>query len=236
MSNMPNYSNINYRQFQHTVAGKATIGSTLHTLYGMDAFMKLSEPSQADNPALLIDDEYIIPIISETDKSSYGVNIKKGDMFAIAKLPKESDPNFKQYTVSGNDTAINFKDITSVNKYIDAVGVMEKSEIDIITTPDNIFQPTPTKDDTPAMNALKQAVCEKHIDIDKYEMRFGSNFNNDKRLFNKNSISLPMLTRLCNGLDIKASLTLEDKESNTPNPIGRSITIELTGGSDNDDE
>ena len=138
--------------------------------------------------------------------------------------------------MSGNTSAIDMRQRRSIGAYIDGVGEIEKSETDIITSPDNIFQPKPGDNDTPAMAALKQAVCEKHIDIDKYDMRFGANFNNDKRLFNKDSISLPMLVRLCNGLDIKATLTLEDEAEDTPNPIGRKITAELTGGNNEDGE
>ena len=86
------------------------------------------------------------------------------------------------------------------------------------------------------MKALKTAVLEKRIDLDKYEPRFGSNYNNDKRLFNKNTISLSMTKRLCEALDIKATLILEDKSPDVPNPIGRTIKVDLTGGIPGDGE
>ena len=90
------------------------------------------------------------------------------------------------------------------------------------------------------MKALKEAVTDKHIDLDKYEPRFGSNYNNDKRIFNKPNISLAMLVRMCNALDIKATLTLEDQQmpdgAETPNPIGRTISVELTSTDGGDGE
>ena len=48
---------------------------------------------------------------------------------------------------------------------------------------------------------------------------------------------MQMLERLCKGLDIKATLTLEDKDAGVPNPIKRKITVDLTEqqGGDVDD-
>ena len=37
-----------------------------------------------------------------------------------------------------------------------------------------------------------------------------------------------MLVRMCNALDIKATLTLEDKNRDVPNPINKSISVEIT--------
>ena len=85
------------------------------------------------------------------------------------------------------------------------------------------------------MKALKNAVLDKHIDLDKYEPRFGSNYNNDKRLFNKSTISLIMLKRVCEALDRDATLTLSDKSDDVPNPIGRTIQVKLTGGVSEDE-
>lgn len=231
---MPNYELPNtYNPFSNTaIFGKATINNQLFSLTDMERYRQFADTYQGDRPAVVINDEYILPIRTEADKSSYGISIKPDQMFAFARLPKQDSDDFSQYTMSGNKSAIDMRTMSKIEDYLDGVGKMEKSETDIITNPDNIFQPKPGENDTPAMTALKQAVCEKHIDIDKYDMRFGANFNNDKRLFNKDSISLPMLVRLCKGLDIKATITLEDKDGNTPNPIGRKITAELTGGND----
>ena len=54
-----------------------------------------------------------------------------------------------------------------------------------------------------------------------------------------NDISLKMLVRMCNALDIKATLTLEDQDSDLgeiPNPIGDSISVELTSRSSEAEE
>lgn len=130
---------------------------------------------------------------------------------------------------------IDFDNSTSIHDMMEKQRIVRTLERDILTSPDNIFSPKIFDDDSPEMKALKTAVLEKHIDLDKYEPRFGSNYNNDKRLFNKSNISLSMTKRLCEALDIKATLILEDKNEDVPNPIGRKITVELTGGMPSDE-
>ena len=125
---------------------------------------------------------------------------------------------------------IDFDNITSIHDMMEKQNVVRSLERDILTSPDNIFEPKIFDDDAPEMKALKTAVISKHIDLDKYEPRFGSNYNNDKRLFNKTSVSLPMTKRLCNALDIEAVLILRDKSPDVPNPMGRVIEVNLTGG------
>ena len=86
------------------------------------------------------------------------------------------------------------------------------------------------------MIAFKQAIIDKHIDLDKYEQRFGVNYNNDKRLLKKDSITFGKLRDMCNALDIKATIEFRDANPNVPNPIGRVITAEITGESANVEE
>ena len=78
------------------------------------------------------------------------------------------------------------------------------------------------------MVALKTAVNNKHIDLDKYEHRFGENYANDKRLFNKNNISLGKMKTIANALDMDITLTIKDVPD-APNPIGEVIEVKLTG-------
>ena len=125
---------------------------------------------------------------------------------------------------------IDFDNAKNIHDMMEKQRIVRTLERDILTSPDNIFTPKIFDDDSPEMKALKTAVLDKHIDLDKYEPRFGSNYNNDKRLFNKNNISLSMMKRMCEALDIEATLILTDKSSDVPNPIGRTIEVKLTGG------
>lgn len=214
--------------------GKATINGKMYSLTTPQNFECFKDTFKDENVAIVVGD-HILPVLPESDKASNGINMSttKTQMIAIARLPAEGSDEYAQYTMSGNKTATDFRDKKSIASYMEAYGKLERDEIDILESPDNLFQPRPSKDDTPAMYALKQATCEKRIDIDKYEHRFGANFNNDKRVFNKHDITLKMLTRMCDNLDMEAELVIRDTSPNVPNPIGRSVSILLTGGDNN---
>ena len=75
----------------------------------------------------------------------------------------------------------------------------------------------------------------KNIDINKYEQRFGKNFNNDKRLFNNPTISLSKLETIAKALDMKLTLVIEDDNASVPNPMGDKVVIDLIPGDDIDE-
>ena len=135
-----------------------------------------------------------------------------------------------------SNNIIDFTNLQSIKEVINKQSKLRNMERSILTTVDNIFNPATHPNDAPEMVALKEAVREKHIDLDKYSQRFGNNYNNERRLFNNNTITLIKLKSMCNALDIKATLTLEDASPDVPNPINKTITIELTSGGDDNAE
>ena len=126
---------------------------------------------------------------------------------------------------------IDFGAAENMRGYIQTKQRLANAERSILTSIDSVFMPEISENDTPEMIALKQAILDKRIDLDKYEPRFGPNYNNDKRLLKKNSITFGKLRSICNALDMKATITFEDANPDVPNPIGRVITAELTGES-----
>ena len=124
---------------------------------------------------------------------------------------------------------IDFGAVDNMREYIMTKKRLANAERAILTNIDNIYVPETTPDDTPEMIALKQAIADKHIDLDKYEQRFGPNYNNDKRLLKKNNITFRKLRSVCKALDMKATIIFEDANPDVPNPIGRAITAELVG-------
>lgn len=216
----------NHNPFCNGLIGKTVIDGQMHDVTNICNYSKLAETMTA--PAVLINNQYIVPIKPDSSRG-YGITIKSNMPFAIAKLPKEGSDELQKYTTQ-NPEFSDWREIKTMRDYTAASNMQYTAEVNTITSPDNIFKPTPTNEDSPAMYALKEAVCSKGIDIDKYSMRFGANFNNDKRLFNKNTISIGKLTRLCEGLDIQATLILQDKDTDTPNPMKNAIKVELTNG------
>lgn len=172
-------------------------------------------------------DGLIYPIKSKND-NSVGVYIDGPFGFL-------TDPSEDQIDLYKSDLhVVDFGSASSTQEFIEKNNEYRDKEREILTTPDNIFVPQIKEEDMPEMRALKEAVISKNIDIDKYAHKF-DRFNNDKRLFNENTISMKKLKTTCDALDIKATLILEDKSSNVPNPMNNKIEVVITRG-DHDDK
>ena len=199
---------------------KAKIDNAIYDVITLDEYLK--DPSAYGSyTAINGQDGYVYPIRTKTDNRPGFYPTGALDFF---KPPVGGEANI--YT---QQNVINFNDATSLREIIKTQQKLAGEERTILTTIDNVFAPEVAPDDTPEMKALKQAILDKHIDLDKYEPRFGPNYNNDKRLLKKNSITFGKLRSIANALDIKVSMTIEDASPDVPNPIGRSINIDITG-------
>lgn len=165
--------------------------------------------------------DYVLPLRAKNDTRP-GV-YRGGNVLLIVKNPSQDEQS--NYS---KDNIIDFGSACDMKELISRQNALREMERSIVTTVDNIFCPQIRETDTPEMVALKRAVAAKGIDIDKYESRFGPNFNNDKRLFDKPSVTLTKLKSLCNALDISATLTLRDASEDVPNPMREEIVIPLT--------
>lgn len=130
-----------------------------------------------------------------------------------------------------SENIIDFENVNNLKESIEKHAELMNAERTILVSPDNIFTPIIKEDDTQIMKLIKEAIIKKNINLDNYKSRFGSNYNNDKRLFEQNSITFLKFTNLCDVLDIKFSISLEDKKD-APNPIGCKLTAYITGGED----
>ena len=214
---------------------KANIDGKLMDVVSLSEYTKNPDLYSTEYTAIEFDDiNVVLPIKNKNqfDKQSPGVIIKSKGLFHEVVLPK--DEVMDKYSM---DHVIDLSDASSIGELMKKQQQIKDIEHDMLTTIDNKFQPKIGENDSPAMKALKTAVIEKGIDINKYAPRFKDNFGNDKRHFVKDKISMQMLERLCKGLDIRATLTLEDMNEDVPNPIGRQITVDLTDTeASNDDE
>lgn len=172
---------------------------------------------------------HIYPIVPFTSADA-GLRYRKSAPVFFANVPEGTEDEYDANKV------IDYSKANTYKQFVETQNMVKELERDILTSPDNIYVPPEDQNDSPAMKALKEAVIDKKIDLDKYEPRFGSNYNNDKRIFNKQNISLPMLVRMCNALDIKATLTLEDQSGEVPNPMNNTISVEITSANSNDEE
>lgn len=163
---------------------------------------------------------YIYPIRGKSDTRA-GVYIS-GPFFKV------KEPDVDEVHLYSRDNVTDFTNPKGIGDLIKKQNKVKDQERTILTNPDNIFQPPIRPEDSPAMQALKQATIMKNIDLDQYAGRFGSNFNNTKRLYNNPTISLNKLVYICDNIDVKITVTLEDASPDVPNPIGHPISMQLT--------
>lgn len=189
----------------------------------------LSRTTSEDNNYVgVIDDGIIYPLRNASDKRPGFY--KRSIMYGRYRRPTETE--IDDYKVT-DDNIVDFSDKKHIQEVIEAQNRLRNMESTVLTSMDNITIPQPNQNDSPEMIGLKEAIRCKHIDLDKYSQRFGPNYNNDRRLLDKNSITLTKLVTYGNALDMKITLTFEDKEPGVPNPIGKKITVTVTDTSDN---
>ena len=206
---------------------KANIGGFMYDVISLDEYYKNPELYN-QYTAIMYGDGYVYPIRNRNDYRP-GFYVTGGFDFFKHPVGEES-------AIYSQQNVIDFHNPTNYKELIQAQQKLASAERSILTTIDNVFTPEIDDNDTPEMKAIKQAILDKHIDLDKYEPRFGPNYNNDKRLLKKGSITFGKLRSICDALDIKATITFEDANADVPNPIGRVITTELTGNTVNVEE
>lgn len=209
---------------------KAKIYDTIYDVISYDEYMRSPEFYQQNSVAIRGGDGYLYPLRTNPNDMRPGF-VDIGPM-TIFTPPGAADTRFYS-----DRNIIDFSQAGCLKEVIEAQNALASAERTILTTVDNLFVPPVNPNDYPEMLLLKEAITKKHIDLSKYEPRFGPNFNNDKRLVRKTSITFDKLKRFCKALDIKASLIMEDAGPDVPNPIGEKLEICITTDTDlNDDE
>ena len=202
---------------------KSKIQNRIYDVMSFDDYIKNRD--NVDPSFLAVrDGDYMYPIRPKTSNLP-GIYMMSPDLYRFKDPVTEEDK--EEYSIKN---IINFEDAKSIKEIIIKQNKLKNAERTILTTPDNIFVPVIGEDDSPEMAGIKEAVIAKKIDIDKYQGRFGSNFSNDKRLFNDKSITLTKLKTMFKALDMKGTLIIEDLNEEVPNPIGRKIVVDLLGG------
>ena len=103
---------------------------------------------------------------------------------------------------------------------------LASAERNILISKDNIYNVNIKETDTPEMKLFKEALNKKSIDIMSYKPRFSSDFSNDIRVIQGDSITFGKLKKLASILDMNIELTISDKE-NAPNPIGEVLHAQI---------
>lgn len=198
---------------------KVTIGNCIYDVITFE--------DACHNPVLLdqctavtINDGYVYPYRSKTDVQPGIYNAGPYMQFVEPKTETERD-------IYSDSHIIDFSNASDIREIMSKQAELMNQERNILTSIDNKFVADIGQNCTPHTAALKMAINEKGIDLDKYESRFGPNFNNDKRLLKRDDITMNKFMMFLSKLDMAATLTIRDANPNVPNPIGREITIEL---------
>jgi hypothetical protein len=125
---------------------------------------------------------------------------------------------------------IRFTDIKSMQELITKTEKFRANSNQELESPDQITRPTLKEKDTPVMRAFKEAITSKNMDLDKYKDRFGENYPNDKRKMNETDITLFMIERFAQRLDMNVDIIFSDAEGNIPNPMGKTIKVNVVPG------
>lgn len=198
---------------------KMIIGSTTYDVVKFETIAH--NPDLVDShTAFNIDDGYIYPFRNKTDTRPGVYDL--GPFYKFVKPQTEEEK--EAYSA---DKMIDFSDSESILDVMSKQAALMNQERTILTTVDNKFIADIGPNDTPHTKALKQAINDKGIDIDKYEGRFGANFNNDRRLLKKSDITMNKFITFLEKMDLTATLTIKDASPDVPNPMGHEITVNL---------
>jgi hypothetical protein len=151
-------------------------------------------------------------------------------IYSAGPLNFEITPNEREEANYKNIPIVTISSNDDIQTILEKENVLSKLAEPWITNPDNITQINIKENDEPGMKCLKSAINSKHCDIDRYNQRFGQNFPNDKRQLKNSSVTLKIIDRYCDNLDMEAILTIRDKEPGVPNPMKHPISISLTTG------
>lgn len=189
--------------------------------------------SLLENSGLLIDGT-VYPFKKKTDRGPgiYDTGMSCGlTKLYVIQEPK-TEEEIKEYDIKTNSVDFNNKDnLAAYMKKMDSLKQMERS---ILMNVDSVYKPVIRPDDTKEMKAFKYAVGLKNCDITAYKDRFGSNYNNDKRLFEKDSITMKKMSYLTDILDMNVEIIFRDKSPDVPNPMGKEVRVCLDDTNDFD--
>lgn len=206
---------------------KAKIDRRILDVVDQDEFVRrtIANPEVArelaDDTAVQAPNGMVYPVTRQYSPEVPGVTDVGPMLLYSTPDGMQDDPQYQDSNI------IDFENVGSLQEAIAKQAELDNAERTILISPDNIFIPVVQENDTPEMAILKKAMARKQIDLDSYKQRFGSDYNNDKRIFDQNSITFFKLKRMCDVFDIKVSLTLEDKPG-AVNPIGETLSTVIT--------
>jgi len=215
----------------------AVINGKSVNVYSQEQFFSNKEDIDdiEDNAAVEIitrdNEKFVLPVrISSNMSDKPGIYTKPQSPISFIREPKTAKEK-EQYSPEVVDfrNAKSIQDVIDMNESLD---IQMNTFLETDIEDGNTYKPNISPNCSPEMRGLKYSLTEKHIDIDKYAERFGANWINDKRKLKADDISLFLLKRFSENFDLKMDIVFSDANPDVPNPMGKTIRINVIPGTD----
>jgi hypothetical protein len=167
-------------------------------------------------------DGYVYPVVGRYSENNMGVT----DYGPILRYSNPKDfPNKEEYKT---ENIIDFDKPQSggFKERIQQIAKLEEAERNVLISKDNIYHVAVRDTDTAEMQIFKTALNKKNIDILAYKPRFLSDYSNDVRVIQGDSITFGKLKKLATIFDMDITMTIKDKPG-AVNPIGEELTAKI---------
>ena len=202
---------------------KITLNGKMYNL--IDQTEYLNNKNYYDTESNVAIEHYNMALPLTQSQFSNGVYSTENRPIIKYNVPLDKD----NYMITPENT-IDFTNLNSISEYYNNCVKYNEAERDIITTVNNQFKPKINEEDPSLLKIVKQTICDKNIDIDKYADRFVQ-FNNDKRLLSPSykDITMKKAIEMLNNLDTDVYVITANKDSDVPNPMPEPLIRKITG-------
>lgn len=171
---------------------------------------------------------YFLPIRTNCNNlDKPGIYCSDGKISMITYPDEESETAY----MPEKDDVIVFADHNSLQTLSDAKKKLDENINKLLEVDGgDVYKPPLLETDSAEMRAMKECIIAKNIDLDKYKDRFGANYPNDKRKLKDDNITLNMISRMCENLDIKLDLVFTDTNDDVPNAMNKIIRANIIPG------
>ena len=167
-------------------------------------------------------DGYVYPVVGRYSENNMGVT----DYGPILRYSNpEEFPNKEEYKVE-NIIDFDKPQTGGFKERIQQIAKLEEAERNVLISKDNIYNVAVRDTDTAEMQIFKTALNKKNIDILAYKPRFLSDYSNDVRVIQGDSITFGKLKKLATIFDMDITMTIKDKPG-AVNPIGEELTAKI---------
>lgn len=205
---------------------KVIINGKMYNLITKEEYMKNKNYYDTEgSTAIETPDGFALPVTQ--GRNNVGVYSSPNEKLVRYTMPSEEEQDMYRIT---DENKIDFTTVNNINDYYNKYIEYNDSEREILTTTTNKFKPKVKEDDSPLLKLVKESICDKNIDIDKYADRF-DNFNNNKRLLSPayNDITMNKATLLLDNLDVDVYAITINKDNDVPNPMSKPFIRKITG-------